>query len=267
MTAPTSAAQGSSFNFTISAEDQFNNTATGYAGTVHFSSSDLSSSVVLPGNTPLVSGSGTFAATLFTPGNQTISGNDTSAAIGGTSNNINVSPAAATHLKITGTPSVATAGVAFGFTVTALNQYNTVVNNYTGLVTFSNSNSAATFMPPSYTLFNGSNSFAVTLRQSGLNTLTAIDSGTPSITGTSPAILVVAATANHLVVAAPPSTAPGSPFAFTVAAEDQYNNTATSYSGTVGFSSSDTAVATSLPSPGKLTSGVGVFTATLTTAA
>src|SRR5438477_574864 len=48
VTAPASATAGTAFSITVTALDQFNNTATGYAGTVHFTSSD--GQAVLPAN-------------------------------------------------------------------------------------------------------------------------------------------------------------------------------------------------------------------------
>ena len=53
----------------------------------------------------------------------------------------------------------------------------------------------------------------------------------------------------------------GIPAAFTVTAHDPYGNVATSYTGTIHFTSSDSAAA--LPPNSTLTGGVGVFTATL----
>ena len=47
VSAPASATAGSAFNFTVTALDTSNNTATGYAGTAHFTSSD--GQAVLPG--------------------------------------------------------------------------------------------------------------------------------------------------------------------------------------------------------------------------
>ena len=70
VSAPASATAGSAFSFTVTAQDQFNNPTTGYAGTVHFTSSD--GSAVLPANSTLTNGAGTFSATLKTAGNQTI---------------------------------------------------------------------------------------------------------------------------------------------------------------------------------------------------
>ena len=40
VTAPASATAGSSFSFSVTAQDPFNNTATGYTGMVHFTSGD-----------------------------------------------------------------------------------------------------------------------------------------------------------------------------------------------------------------------------------
>src|SRR5262249_271094 len=92
--APASATAGTAFNFTVTAQDQFNNTDTAYTGTVHFTSGD--GSATLPADSPLTNGVGTFSATLNTPGNQTITGTDTSnSSITGISNTINVAPKAA----------------------------------------------------------------------------------------------------------------------------------------------------------------------------
>src|SRR5216684_2213942 len=87
VSAPASATAGTAFNFTVTALDQFNNTATGYAGTVHFTSSD--GAATLPANSTLTNGVGTFSATLKTAGAQTITATDTvTASITGTSNAI-----------------------------------------------------------------------------------------------------------------------------------------------------------------------------------
>src|SRR5213079_880225 len=105
VSAPASATAGTAFNFAVTALDQFNNTATGYGGTVHFTSSD--GQAVLPPNSTLTNGTGTFSATLKTPGNQTITATDTvTSSITGTSNPITVSAAAATHFQVSA-PSTA----------------------------------------------------------------------------------------------------------------------------------------------------------------
>src|ERR1700676_5588947 len=98
VTAEATATAGTAFPFTVTALDASNN-VNGYSGTVHFSSSD--GQAVLPTNSTLTSGTGTFSATLKTLGSQTITATDTvTASITGTSNSINVK-GAATHFSVT----------------------------------------------------------------------------------------------------------------------------------------------------------------------
>src|SRR5439155_610967 len=87
VSAPASAAGGTAFSFTVTAQDQFNNTATSYGGTVHFSTTD--GQAVLPANSTLTNGVGTFSATLETAGSQPITATDTVfSSITGTLNNV-----------------------------------------------------------------------------------------------------------------------------------------------------------------------------------
>jgi uncharacterized repeat protein (TIGR01451 family) len=89
VSAPASVTAGQPFTFTVTALDQFNNTAAGYVGTVHFTSSDAG--VILPADSTLTNGTGTFSATLNTAGPQTITATDTAvSSITGTSNTITV---------------------------------------------------------------------------------------------------------------------------------------------------------------------------------
>ena len=73
---PANASAGIAFNFSVVAEDQFNNQAYGYFGTVHFATTDTNASVNLPANSGLTSGLGVFAATLITAGTQAMTVND-----------------------------------------------------------------------------------------------------------------------------------------------------------------------------------------------
>jgi hypothetical protein len=78
ITAPTSATAGTAFTITVTALDAYGNKATGYRGTVHFTSSDGSAS--LPGDYTFVAadkGKHTFSVTLKTTGSQTITATDT----------------------------------------------------------------------------------------------------------------------------------------------------------------------------------------------
>ena len=107
---------------------------------------------------------------------------------------------------------------------------------------------------------NGSAVFSgVTLVTAGTQSVTATDVGTSQLTG-SGAVTIIAAPASQLSVI-PPSTAyaEASPlstaFTVTVKALDQYGNLASSYSGSVHFSSSDGSA--SLPSNYTFTTGSG----------
>src|SRR5262249_55246267 len=56
-----------------------------------------------------------------------------------------------------------------------------------------------------------------------------------------------AATATHFSVSAPATATAGNPVSVTVTAEDQFGNVATSYRGTVQFTTSDTGSGVSVP--------------------
>jgi hypothetical protein len=75
---PASTSPGAPFALTVTARDPFNNVATGYRGTVHFTSSDPQAT--LPPDyafTATDAGTHTFSVTLATLGSQTITGRDT----------------------------------------------------------------------------------------------------------------------------------------------------------------------------------------------
>ncbi|MGC1490881.1 MAG: choice-of-anchor D domain-containing protein, partial [Candidatus Acidiferrum sp.] len=114
VSAQTTATEGTAFNFSVTALDQNNITVPGYAGTVHFTSTDPSAS--LPANSTLTNGSGTFSATLKTAGSQTITATDTvTSSITGTSNTITVGSGTPASVTATaGASQSATINTAFG---------------------------------------------------------------------------------------------------------------------------------------------------------
>jgi len=213
VSAPTSAAAGAAFNFTVTAQDAGNNTFAGYSGTVHFTSTD--SAAQLPADATLVNGTGGFPATLPTAGNQTITAADTAVAtITGTSSTIAVNPAA-THFTVSA-PASATAGTTFNFTVAALDSSNHTVPTYSGTVHFSSTDSAAA-LPANATLTNGTATFAATLNTAASQTITATDTAAASITGTSAAIVVTTTAAvppSPVSVTPPGGNAPNPTYTF-----------------------------------------------------
>ena len=79
MTAPEEAEVGVPFDVTITARDKSGNIATGYDGTLHFTSTDLAA--LLPDDATLTEGLGTFSVTLMTDGTWTITATDEIAGI------------------------------------------------------------------------------------------------------------------------------------------------------------------------------------------
>ncbi len=185
--APSNATAGIAFNLTVTARDASNNTVTAYGGTVHFSSSDAQG--VLPANAPLVNGTATFSATLKTLGNQTVTATDTStASIGGTSSAINVGTSAPTHFSVSA-PIFAFPGSAFSFTVSAVDAADNVAPTYSGTAHFTSSDPLGS-LPANSALSNGSGNFSATLNTLGSQSITATDTVSGSINGTSNSINV-----------------------------------------------------------------------------
>ena len=185
ITAPASATPGMPFSFAVTALDASNGLTTRYSGTAHFTSSD--GKAILPPNSMLTNGAGTFSATLKTAGGATITATDiVTASISGTSRPINVNAVGATHLSVTAS-AAARSETAFSFTVTALDASNNVDTGYSGTVHFTSTDGQAT-LPANSSLTNGTGNFSATLKTSGNQTITATDTAAPSITGTSSSI-------------------------------------------------------------------------------
>ena len=238
---------------TVTAKNHYDNVATGYVGTVHFTSNDPNHAIMLPSDYTFVAGdtgSHTFTneAALITSGTRTITATDTlTSTINGTSGNIEVDPAMATILTVTA-PASATAGASFDVTVTAKDKYDNVATGYAGSVAFTSTdpNTTHVVLPAGYTFLpgdNGTHTFTLgaTLITAGSQTITATDTVTSTITGFSGSINLGSAAAARLgVVASKDTVTAFETFDVTVTAFDAYDNIAVGYVGTVKFSSTDT---------------------------
>ena len=246
VSAPSSSTAGTSFNVTVTAQDINNTTVPGYTGTLHFTSSD--GLAVLPSNSTLTNGTGTFAVTLKTSGNQTVSVADTvTPTVTGTSGQIAVSAAAADHLAYAQAPSNTTAGVAISpaVTVRILDAFNNIATTNTSNVTLAiGTNPAGGTLSGTTTVaaVAGVATFSTpSINKTGTGyTLTATDG---VLTGaTSNTFNITPAAASLLVFTGVPATATaGNAFNFTVTARDAFGNVATGYLGTVHFTSTDAA--------------------------
>ncbi len=172
-----------------------------------------------------VSGSITLAATGTTTGGGTIS---TGTSGGAT---IPIAPAAPDHLGVTTTfAGTDVAGMAGTVTVEVFDTYgNPVGSAYLGTVDLSSTDSKVSGLPSSYTFTAGdagSHTFSdVVLETAGSQTITATDSVTGTITGTSAAVDVVPAAASQVVITSAPLTlVAGDPVPIAVQFEDAYDN-------------------------------------------
>jgi ELWxxDGT repeat protein len=183
---PTLTTAGVAGNFTVTLEDRYGNIASGYTGTVHFTSSD--GKATLPGNYTFTTTDGgvhTFSATLKTAGTQSLTVTDTvTGSLTARDGGIMVSPAPASQFVISA-PSSVNAGVAFRLTVTVEDAYGNVVTGYTGTVHFGSTDTRAT-LPSNYTFTasdNGVHTFSgLVLRKKGNQKITIADTQNSSLT-------------------------------------------------------------------------------------
>src|SRR5207245_951499 len=108
---PSPTTVGTAGNFTVTAKDAYGNVATGYTGTVKFSSSDLLAS--LPANYTFTStdaGVHTFTATLNIAGTQSITAIDTTNGWTGTQSGISITQVAGKTYYVSTTGSDSNAG-------------------------------------------------------------------------------------------------------------------------------------------------------------
>jgi hypothetical protein len=223
---PSPVTAGTNNSFSVAALDIFGNVATGYTGTVTFSSSDPQAT--LPVNATLTSGTGSFAAILRTVGTQSLIATDTvSPTLTATQTGIVVNPGAALTLTVTGYPSPVSAGTTNSFTVTALDSFGNPATSYNGTVAFTSDDPQA-ILPSAAALINGTGTFSATLRTTGIRSLTATDTGNSAVTGSQLNIIVNPAQPATIVIigGTPQTTLINTPFAnpLVVEVRDNFNN-------------------------------------------
>ena len=190
---PTPSPAGTAHAFTVTALDALEHPVTGYAGTVHFTSSDPTA--ILPADYTFTagdSGSRAFTATLKTAGSQTLTATDAVTATLTGAQALTISPAAASRFAVTGYPSPTAPGASHSFTVTALDPYGNTATGYAGTVHVTSTDAAAV-LPADYA-FNGADQgthgFPATLNTTGTQTLTATDTASALLTGAQTGITV-----------------------------------------------------------------------------
>jgi|GEM_PF-1367219 len=252
----------------VEVRDGFGNRATGYTGTVLWSSTDSRATLEAEYTfTATDKGFKKFPVTLVTAGAQSVTVQDK--ALPATLN-----AKADTTVKwlpvarlVVEAPASVEAGAPLSVKVTAVDAHGNTVKDYTRQVSFSVDADRAT-VPAAYTFTlsdGGSRRFDFTLEKAVATKITVTDSEGLSVTHD---VSVSAAPAASLVMVAP--TGPvraGIAFTVDVTLKDSFGNVATGYTGTLAFTSSDPKLVP--PTSGELTStdaGHKVFSVTLKTA-
>ena len=233
-TAASQQTAGVGFTTTAVAKDAYGNTTPTYTGTVALTTGDAQATLPSYAYTGTDNGTHTFTTTLKTAGAQTITateGSNTGSA------NVTVGPASAASFDVSTTAgSPQTAGGAISTTVTARDAFGNVATGYVGTAHLSSSDAQAD-LDPDHTFTAGNAgvftfSGGVTFKTAGSRTVTATDTVSNGITGTSPAATVVAAAASTLdLTAATTTPVAGAADAVTVTAYDAFGNVATTYAG------------------------------------
>jgi trimeric autotransporter adhesin len=259
---PSPTVAGVAHTFSVTAKDAFGNTATGYVGTVHVTSSD--GQAVLPANNPFVAGdNGThsgLSATLKTVGTtQAIIATDTVAtSITGSQSGIVVVPAAAATLVFSTQPATSTAGSALAGppAVTVTDAFGNTVSGQP--VTLAKNSGPGAFTAGS-TLTATSNGSGVAsfsnlvFNTAGGYTLTATSA---AVTVDSSAVTVNSASLAFFTVSNPGTQTAGTSFNVTATALDAFGNAANGWTSTTGCivfsgpSNSPNATAPIYPVPG-----------------
>jgi uncharacterized delta-60 repeat protein len=194
---PSALTAGLTRTFTVWADNAVVALASGYTGTVHFTSSDPLA--VLPADYTFTAGDQgvhTFSATFKTAGTQSLTATDTgTGSLAASQTGIVVNAMMVSHFGINAPPSV-TSGVAFSLTVTALDAYGNVATGWTGSgpSTYYNgwvhvtSSDASATLPANYPFQaadKGVHTFTgLVLRTKGKQTLTITDLNDSTIFGT-----------------------------------------------------------------------------------
>ena len=232
---------GATYGLIVSSTDIYGNPVPGFAGTLHFTSSDrraiLPADFTFPASSNGVAG---LEISFETAGTQSITIGSTATSI--TQSGIGVWAGAFAAVSVGGSLA-ATAGAAHSATITARDAFGNVITGFVGTVHFTSTDTQAV-LPADYTFTAadaGVHVFATTFKTAGSQSISvrANDGFGTTASGAQGGIVVSAAAAASFTVAGFPATTAGVAQSFTVTARDVFGNVATGYSGSVHFSSSD----------------------------
>ncbi|MGA8363420.1 MAG: hypothetical protein WB709_02750 [Solirubrobacteraceae bacterium] len=279
LTVPTPSEQeaGIAVNVTLTATDEWGNTATSYAGKKTIIWSEPSNSPnakapSYPATVTFTAGVGAAASIKLYDAQTTTLKAKEGATIEGTSGSFTVKSATAKKLTVP-TPSEQEAGTAFSVTLTAIDEYGNTATSYAGAktLTFSGPANAPSGTTPEYPTSATTVTFtagvgtasSIKLYDAQSTTLKAKEG---TIEGASGSFTIKAGSASSFSVPTPTEREAGVAFSETVTAWDTWHNTAKSYAGakTITFSEPANAPSGQTPSyPATVTFTAGAGSASI----
>ncbi len=228
---------GSPHVVAVYAVDVYGNIATTYNGTAHLTTSDPLATV--PADGAITNGVGFFTITPRTVGTTTVAA---ATAEFTATESVVVTPGQGVAFTVT--PLVnAAAGTAQSMRVTVYDAFGNVSTVYTGTMRLSSTDPTVGGFYTFTAADAGSHVFTVTLTRAGTQSVSVADAATPAMTSTQTGIVVTAGAATSIAVTPLVGTKAGVAQNVTITARDAYGNLATSYRGTLAFTSTDLQVA------------------------
>jgi hypothetical protein len=265
---PENVQSGSTFNVLVVAEDASNRPASGFTDTVQLSLGMDTTDTPPAAYMFKASDHGihVFQVTLTATGSQTITATDeTTSTVTAGSATTTVNPAPTLAKLVVVTPEQAATGVPVPVTVEALDGSGHPLRNFSGTVTLSTSDSAATGLPATYTFSGnnrGSHTFQVTFNTvDAAGTPTTVTATDGSISDTASVTVSAPTTVTHLAVFTSPLAVSGSAVPVIVVALNAANQAVTD-TGTVTLTTTDT---TATVTPTTNSNGVYRFSVTFNT--
>ncbi|HEX3432621.1 MAG TPA: hypothetical protein VHT25_01000 [Solirubrobacteraceae bacterium] len=266
---------GTAFEETLTAKDEYGNTATSYTGgrTIAFSGPANSHNATAPkypsSTIKFTAGvSESFPVTLYKAETPTLKATE-----GSISGSVGLTVAAAAASKFTvPTPSTQTAGKEFSETLTAIDLYGNTATSFSGpkTIAFTGPTTSPDGHAPKYpgtvNFSSGEGTAAITVYDAGSMALGAEEG---SINGKSTSFTVNGLSTTSKFLLSTPSPTAGAQFTETVTATDSFGNTTTGYTGSHTLTFSGPAKSPNFTSPKypssstSFTAGVGTPSITL----
>jgi hypothetical protein len=244
LSGPSAVTAGTPISLQVTAFDPYQNQATGFGGTVHFSSTDAAAQ--LPADTALApgdAGARPFQVTLLraTTTAITVSAEGVAAA----TVTISVTPGAAANVALIGLPAQTPVDTSQSVTVAVHDAFGNVVADYAGTLHFSNTDLQASPLAdlPFTAADKGVKTVSLQFGTAGAQTLGAADIATPTIAGSASTQVLPGAPANLGLGGVPPSTIAGTALSVVVTVIDRHGNDVTGFTGAVHLASTDPAAA------------------------